>query len=93
MLHPLIGYTMKGVIWYQGEDNCNRYATYADQMQTLVNSWRKEWEAGDFSVLLLSDCTLRYYSLIKWKNNSALLGKSRWRQRKAHQQLPYGCIA
>ena len=42
MLHPLIGYTMKGVIWDQGEDNCNRYATYADQMQTLVNRWRKE---------------------------------------------------
>ena len=30
MLNPLISLTMKGVIWYQGEDNYNRAHTYAD---------------------------------------------------------------
>ncbi len=48
MLHPLIGMTMKGVIWYQGEDNCNRYQTYADMFTALINGWRAEWKQGDF---------------------------------------------
>ena len=72
MLHPLIGLTMKGVIWYQGEDNCNRYATYADQMQTMVNGWREEWKQGDFPFYYCQIAPYDY-SLIKWKNNSALL--------------------
>ena len=48
MLHPLIGMTMKGVIWYQGEDNWNRAHTYADMFTTLINGWRAEWKQGDF---------------------------------------------
>ena len=48
MLHPLIGLTMKGVIWYQGEDNWNRAHTYADMFTTLINGWRAEWKQGDF---------------------------------------------
>lgn len=48
MLHPLIGLTMKGVIWYQGEDNWNRASTYADMFTTMIQGWRKEWNQGDF---------------------------------------------
>jgi sialate O-acetylesterase len=48
MLHPLIGLTMKGVIWYQGEDNYNRANTYADMFATLINGWRAAWKQGDF---------------------------------------------
>lgn len=48
MLHPLIGMTMKGVIWYQGEDNYNRASTYADMFTALINGWRAEWKQGDF---------------------------------------------
>jgi len=48
MLHPLIGLTIKGVIWYQGEDNCNRAQTYADMFTTLIKGWRAAWNQGDF---------------------------------------------
>ncbi|NDV82020.1 sialate O-acetylesterase [Bacteroides sp. 51] len=48
MLHPLIGISMRGVIWYQGEDNYNRAHTYADMFTALVNGWRSEWKQGDF---------------------------------------------
>ena len=47
-LHPLIGIGMKGAIWYQGEDNCNRASSYADMLSTLVKGWRKEWNIGEF---------------------------------------------
>ena len=48
MLHPLIGLAMKGVIWYQGEDNWNRASTYADMFTTMIKGWRAEWKQGDF---------------------------------------------
>lgn len=48
MLHPLIGVTMRGVAWYQGEDNTNRAHSYADMFTTLINGWRAAWQQGDF---------------------------------------------
>jgi sialate O-acetylesterase len=48
MLHPLVGMTIKGVIWYQGEDNYNRASTYSDMFTALVNGWRAEWKQGNF---------------------------------------------
>lgn len=84
MLRPLIGYTMRGAIWYQGEDNCNRYATYAQQMETMVGGWRSEWKQGDFPFYYCQIAPYDY-SLIKWKNNSALL---REQQAKAETIIP-----
>ncbi|MBX6364870.1 MAG: hypothetical protein IRZ00_13455 [Gemmatimonadetes bacterium] len=49
MVHPLLGYPIKGVIWYQGESNANndaQAAAYRRLMADLVTSWRKEW-TGD----------------------------------------------
>ena len=50
MLHPLIGITMRGVIWYQGEDNTNRPHSYADMFtsQIAMGVKRAAWQQGDF---------------------------------------------
>jgi sialate O-acetylesterase len=48
VLHPIIGYGIKGVIWYQGEDNTKHYAEYVDLFPFLIEQWRKEWGQGDF---------------------------------------------
>lgn len=48
MIHPLINYTIKGVIWYQGESNRLDANLYADLMETLITSWRKAWNMGEF---------------------------------------------
>lgn len=45
MIYPVQNYTIKGVIWYQGESNKIRAAEYRDLMETLITSWRKEWKA------------------------------------------------
>ncbi|MFD2257497.1 sialate O-acetylesterase [Luteolibacter algae] len=47
-LHPIIGYGIKGVIWYQGETNNQRAAKYNDLMTLLIGSWREDWQQGDF---------------------------------------------
>lgn len=72
MLRPLIGVTMRGVIWYQGEDNVPRYKTYADMLTTMIRGWRTEWKQGDFPFYFCQIAPYDY-SLIKWDTNSALL--------------------
>lgn len=48
MIHPLIPFTIKGVIWYQGESNVERPIQYRQLFPKLIESWRKEWGQGDF---------------------------------------------
>ena len=52
MIAPLIPYTMRGVLWYQGESNVidnDDGDRYADKMTALVAGWRKAW-GYDFPV-------------------------------------------
>ena len=48
MVHPIVGYGIKGVFWYQGEANSGRAWEYADLFPFLIEQWRKEWQQGDF---------------------------------------------
>jgi sialate O-acetylesterase len=45
MIQPLIPYTLKGMLWYQGESNCflNENIRYAYKLKTLIESWRTAW--------------------------------------------------
>jgi sialate O-acetylesterase len=56
MIHPLLDYPVRGVIWYQGESNANdveQAAAYRALFAGLVRGWRAEWRAGggDFPFL------------------------------------------
>lgn len=48
MLRPLINYTMKGVIWYQGESNAERAYQYRSLFPAMIKNWRNDWKQGDF---------------------------------------------
>ena len=48
VLHPTIGYGIKGVIWYQGESNASRAKEYGELFPFMIEHWRKEWKQGDF---------------------------------------------
>lgn len=48
MIHPLLGFAMRGAIWYQGESNMGEGLLYEKKMQALVGGWRKVWKQGDF---------------------------------------------
>ena len=48
MLHPVINYTIKGVIWYQGESNAEKAFLYRNLFPAMVKSWREEWKQGEF---------------------------------------------
>ncbi|MCC8172332.1 MAG: sialate O-acetylesterase [Parabacteroides sp.] len=48
MVHPAMRYTIKGVIWYQGESNLDNPGMYRRLFPAMVESWRKEWKQGVF---------------------------------------------
>ena len=39
MIHPITGFPMAGIIWYQGEANMG-HTSYADAFSLLIDSWR-----------------------------------------------------
>lgn len=51
MIHPLIPYGIKGVIWYQGESNAGRAYQYRHLFPRLINDWRRLWSQGSFPFL------------------------------------------
>ncbi|MEN8848650.1 MAG: sialate O-acetylesterase [Akkermansiaceae bacterium] len=48
MIHPLIPFTFRGVIWYQGESNIKRPEQYRTLFPDLITDWRSQWNQGDF---------------------------------------------
>ncbi|MDZ7690768.1 MAG: sialate O-acetylesterase [Balneolaceae bacterium] len=53
MIHPLIPYAMRGVIWYQGESNAGRAYQYRDLFSRMIQDWRTNWGAGNFPFLFV----------------------------------------
>lgn len=53
MIHPLVHFPIKGVIWYQGESSARWWPRYPIQFPELIKSWRAEWGIGDFPFLFV----------------------------------------
>lgn len=47
MICPIFNYTVTGTIWYQGENNSSRPATYPTLMSELVGDWRRNFDNPD----------------------------------------------
>ena len=43
MVSPNINYTVKGILWYQGEANTRRAAEYSKLLPALIQDWRNQW--------------------------------------------------
>ena len=56
MIAPLVPYSIRGVIWYQGESNANsdQHAyNYRRLFGTMIQDWRNRWGEGDFPFLFV----------------------------------------
>jgi sialate O-acetylesterase len=55
MVAPVTPYTIKGVIWYQGESNSKlAFAPmYAKLFPALIADWRAQWREGSFPFLFV----------------------------------------
>ncbi|MCF3111312.1 sialate O-acetylesterase [Niabella sp. CC-SYL272] len=43
MIAPLVPYSIKGVLWYQGESNTQKARQYEHLFPMLIDTWRKKW--------------------------------------------------
>jgi len=77
VLHPIIGYGIRGVIWYQGESNAGRAANYGDLFPLMIQHWRDEWGQGDFPFY--------WVQLADFKAESAEPGDSEWAELRESQ--------
>ncbi len=48
MIAPLIPFHIKGVIWYQGENNVSYPESYKTLFPLMIKNWRSDWNEGDF---------------------------------------------
>lgn len=60
MLYPVVPFTLRGALWYQGESNAGRAAQYRKLFPALIADWRKQWGEGDFPFLFVQLAPYRY---------------------------------
>lgn len=56
MIHPILDFPIKGVIWYQGESNAggNDAHEYRKLFATMIQDWRMRWtNSGEFPFLFV----------------------------------------
>ncbi len=47
MIQPLVPFSLRGFVWYQGEWNGGENDIYVKRMQALIGGWRKAWGCED----------------------------------------------
>lgn len=48
MIRPLIPFSFRGVVWYQGESNVKHPKQYRTLFPAMIQDWRTRWGQGDF---------------------------------------------
>ena len=61
MLSPLIPFSIKGVVWYQGESNADHAWQYRKLFPLMVVDWRKRWQQGIFPFYFVQITNLAPY--------------------------------
>ncbi len=62
MIAPLIPYGIRGVIWYQGENNVLTHdRRYGYHLEALINGWRKLWGQGNFPFYIMQIAPCKYW--------------------------------
>jgi sialate O-acetylesterase len=75
MINPLIPYTLKGMIWYQGEGNVSRSDQYKLLFPAMVKDWRARWGIGDLPFYFVQIAPFMYDTTnrMEARNNAAFM--------------------
>ena len=79
VLYPIIGYGIRGAIWYQGESNAGRGYAYRETFPMMIQSWRQAWAQGDFPFY--------WVQLADFRNEVTEPGHSEWAELRESQTL------
>lgn len=77
MIAPVVNYTIKGMLWYQGESNTGDATSYARLFPALISDWRMRWKEGDLPFLFVQ---LPGYGEVQYTPS-----ESQWAQFRAAQ--------
>ena len=77
MIAPVINYTIKGFLWYQGEANSSRAQDYARLQPAMITDWRNKWKEGDLPFL--------YVQLPNFMEVNYLPSESQWAELREAQ--------
>jgi len=70
MIAPLINYSIKGILWYQGESNAGRPEEYVKLLPALIADWRHQWKQDTIPFL--------YVQLPNFMEANYLPSESQW---------------
>jgi sialate O-acetylesterase len=77
MIAPLIPYAIKGVIWYQGENNASRGREYRTLFPNMIANWRNKWQQGKFPFI--------FQQLVNYHPATKDPGESQWAELREAQ--------
>jgi sialate O-acetylesterase len=80
MINPLIPYTIKGALWYQGESNRMKPKKYKELFPAMVKDWRSRWGIGDFPFYYVQIAPYIYggNDFFETVENSAFIREAQW---------------
>jgi sialate O-acetylesterase len=79
MIAPLQPFGIKGVIWYQGENNAGRAYQYRTLLPSLISDWRSHWGEGAFPFFIVQ--------LANWQVPPSSPGDDAWAELREAQFL------
>ena len=89
MIKPLANFSIKGIVWYQGESNTAKPEEYKDLFSSLINLWRKDWQKTDLPFLYVQLANYSSTGIEPETSNWALLREAQMKILK----LPYTAMA
>ncbi|MBN7818946.1 sialate O-acetylesterase [Bowmanella yangjiangensis] len=61
MLAPATRFSIKGVIWYQGESNTDAPENYSKMFNAMVRDWRQQWQQPELPIIFVQLSALNPY--------------------------------
>lgn len=88
MFLPVAKYTVKGMVWYQGESNVTTYKLYSKLFPEMVKDWRSKLGSNDLPFYYVQIAPFDY-------KDSEAIGSALFRevQEKALADIPYSGMA
>jgi sialate O-acetylesterase len=73
MVAPIVGYSIKGMVWYQGASNTWEAGKYAGLQTALIRDWRSKWKEGQIPFLYVQLPGFGDYDYLPTESQWALL--------------------
>jgi sialate O-acetylesterase len=73
MIAPLLPYSLKGMLWYQGESNAGKPQNYASLFTNFIRDWRSHFQQGSIPFLYVQLPNFMDASYLPQESNWALM--------------------